>query len=118
MHAADAVRTIRAGANEPPHLRSRRRVHPRPLQQPAIAISIIQLGGQTMALKRLLRMSPFPRCPLLGVLAFALVPLTAAAQGVVYSGADGPGKGKHVVLISGDEEYRSEETLPQLGKIL
>jgi type 1 glutamine amidotransferase len=33
-------------------------------------------------------------------------------------GGDGPGKGKHVVLISGDEEYRSEETLPQLAKIL
>lgn len=29
-----------------------------------------------------------------------------------------PGLGKHVVLISGDEEYRSEEALPQLGKIL
>ena len=37
---------------------------------------------------------------------------------VVYDGFDGPGKGKHVVLISGDEEYRSEEALPQLGKIL
>ncbi len=33
-------------------------------------------------------------------------------------GKDGPGKGKHIVLISGDEEYRSEETLPQLAKIL
>ncbi len=28
------------------------------------------------------------------------------------------GKGKHIVLISGDEEYRSEEALPQLAKIL
>ncbi len=37
---------------------------------------------------------------------------------VVYDGQDGPGKGKHIVLVSGDEEYRSEETLPQLGKIL
>src|SRR5262245_65661752 len=37
---------------------------------------------------------------------------------VVYDGFDGPGKGKHVVLVSGDEEYRSEESLPQLGKIL
>jgi len=37
---------------------------------------------------------------------------------VVYDGFDGPGKGKHVVLIAGDEEYRSEEALPQLGKIL
>ncbi len=37
---------------------------------------------------------------------------------VVYDGFDGPGKGKHIVLVSGDEEYRSEEGLPQLGKIL
>ncbi len=42
----------------------------------------------------------------------------AADPWVVYEGGDGPGKGKHVVLISGDEEYRSEETLPQLAKIL
>src|SRR5436305_11706325 len=46
---------------------------------------------------------------------FAL-PLFAA--GVVYEGGDGPGRGKHIVLVSGDEEYRSEESLPQLGKIL
>jgi type 1 glutamine amidotransferase len=39
-------------------------------------------------------------------------------QWVVYQGTDGPGKGKHVVLVGGDEEYRSEESLPQLGKIL
>src|SRR5271155_3090247 len=45
-------------------------------------------------------------------------PAVAAAPWVVYEGSDGPGKGKHAVLISGDEEYRSEETLPQLGKIL
>jgi len=37
---------------------------------------------------------------------------------VVYDGFDGAGKGKRVVLISGDEEYRSEQALPQLGKIL
>jgi len=37
---------------------------------------------------------------------------------VVYEGGDGPGKGKHIVLVSGDDEYRSEEALPQLGKIL
>ncbi len=29
-----------------------------------------------------------------------------------------PGKGKKIVLISGDEEYRSEESMPMLGKIL
>jgi type 1 glutamine amidotransferase len=37
---------------------------------------------------------------------------------LVFDGGEGPGKGKHVVLLSGDEEYRSEETMPQLGKIL
>jgi hypothetical protein len=37
---------------------------------------------------------------------------------VVYEGKDGPGKGKHIVLVSGDEEYRSEEALPQLAQIL
>jgi hypothetical protein len=49
-----------------------------------------------------------------------LTALTARADQpwVVYEGGDGPGRGKKVVLISGDEEYRSEEGLPQLGKIL
>ena len=42
----------------------------------------------------------------------------APDQWVVYDGFDGPGKGKHIVIVSGDEEYRSEEALPQLGKIL
>ena len=35
-----------------------------------------------------------------------------------YEGKDGPGKGKHIVLIAGDDEYRSEQTMPMLGKIL
>ncbi|MEO0413403.1 MAG: ThuA domain-containing protein [Verrucomicrobiota bacterium] len=34
------------------------------------------------------------------------------------AGTEGPGKGVKVVLISGDEEYRSEESMPMLGKIL
>jgi type 1 glutamine amidotransferase len=37
---------------------------------------------------------------------------------ISFPGGDGPGKGKHVVLVGGDEEYRSEEGLPQLAKIL
>ena len=37
---------------------------------------------------------------------------------VVYEGGDGAGRGKHVVLIAGDEEYRSEEALPMLARIL
>ncbi|MDA8744273.1 ThuA domain-containing protein [Rubripirellula amarantea] len=35
-----------------------------------------------------------------------------------FPGGDGPGAGKHIVLVSGDHEYRSEEAFPQLGKIL
>ena len=55
-------------------------------------------------------------------LAFALLLTVTSAsaedQWVVYPGGEGPGAGKHIVLVSGDEEYRSEEGLPQLGKIL
>lgn len=35
-----------------------------------------------------------------------------------FEGTEGPGKGKHIVLISGDDEYRSEEAMPMLGKLL
>lgn len=31
---------------------------------------------------------------------------------------DAPGRGRHIVFVSGDEEYRSEEALPQLAAIL
>jgi hypothetical protein len=44
--------------------------------------------------------------------------LAAEETFVKYEGVKGPGQGKHIVLVSGDEEYRSEEALPQLGKIL
>lgn len=37
---------------------------------------------------------------------------------VSYPGGKGAGEGKHIVLIAGDEEYRSEEAMPMLGKIL
>jgi hypothetical protein len=40
------------------------------------------------------------------------------APWVFYEGTTGPGLGRHIVLISGDEEYRSEEALPMLGRIL
>jgi hypothetical protein len=47
-----------------------------------------------------------------------VVAATAGERWVDYKGHDGPGHGKKIVLISGDEEYRSEEALPQLAKIL
>ncbi len=37
---------------------------------------------------------------------------------VVYKGDKGPGKGKNIVFIATDHEYRSEETLPALARIL
>jgi type 1 glutamine amidotransferase len=55
-------------------------------------------------------------------LAFALAALIPsfgfAEDWISYEGKDGPGKGKHILFLSGDEEYRSEEALPMLAKIL
>ncbi len=44
-------------------------------------------------------------------------PCLSAGDHVVYLPA-GEAKDKHIVLLAGDEEYRSEEALPMLGKIL
>ncbi|MGB8854159.1 MAG: HEAT repeat domain-containing protein [Pirellulales bacterium] len=48
----------------------------------------------------------------------AVAKITDKLPWLVFTGGAGPGKGKHVVLVSGDEEYRSEEALTQLAKIL
>jgi hypothetical protein len=37
---------------------------------------------------------------------------------ITFEGRGGPGAGKHIVFVTGDEEYRSEEALPMLAKIL
>ena len=55
---------------------------------------------------------------LIPLLQFILSATASARDWVVYEGGSGPGKGKHIVLLSGDEEYRSEEGLPMLAKIL
>src|SRR3974390_2085035 len=49
---------------------------------------------------------------------FALTGWMHAADGVVYQGKAGAGQGKHVVFLAGDEEYRSEEGLTMLARIL
>ncbi len=55
---------------------------------------------------------------------FVMMSTTAAAQSgatqkwVRYEGNTGPGVGKHIVFVTGDEEYRSEEAMPMLAKIL
>ncbi|MEC7777231.1 MAG: hypothetical protein VYC32_14135, partial [Planctomycetota bacterium] len=42
----------------------------------------------------------------------------SAEAPLVYEGDSGPGKGKHLVFVASDHEYRSEETLPALARIL
>jgi len=45
-------------------------------------------------------------------------PVPESPLWLTYSGEQGPGKGKHIVLIAADQEYRSEHALPMLAKIL
>jgi len=54
---------------------------------------------------------------LIGSLAMQAAP-PPASDSVTYAGKGGPGAGRHVVFLTGDEEYRSEEGLPMLAKIL
>jgi hypothetical protein len=49
---------------------------------------------------------------------FTLLTSFGAEPPLVYEGVQGPGKGKHIVFLAGDEEYRSEEALPMMAKIL
>ena len=43
---------------------------------------------------------------------------SAQAKPLVYEGGEGVGKGKHIVFLANDHEYRSEQTCPLLAKIL
>jgi len=49
---------------------------------------------------------------------FSLAAQAADNPWVVFEGDQGPGKGKHVVFVLGDDEYKSEECMPQLAQIL
>ena len=59
---------------------------------------------------------------LLAFTPFFLVSLWVGAQPgqsyLQFPGGPGPGQGKHIVLVAGDDEYRSEESMPMLAKIL
>src|SRR6185369_10555939 len=68
----------------------------------------IQSASPMITITRLLSLAGF----------LAMLASVAGADYVTYQGKAGPGAGKHVVFLSGDEEYRSEEALPQLAKIL
>lgn len=45
-------------------------------------------------------------------------PVPTGESWLTYSGHDGPGAGKHVVLIAAEQEYRCEQAMPMLAKVL
>src|SRR5438093_4456552 len=56
---------------------------------------------------------------LIALIAGGLALSTVASDtSVSYPAKSGPGRGRHVVFLTGDEEYRGEEGLPMLAKIL
>jgi len=55
---------------------------------------------------------------IIGYILIAMALNAQKSEWVEYKGITGAGQGKHIVFISGDEEYRSEEALPMLAKIL
>ncbi len=48
----------------------------------------------------------------------AVVHADDSQQWLTYAGGEGPGKGKRIVLIAADQEYRSEQSMPMMAKIL
>jgi hypothetical protein len=55
---------------------------------------------------------------LIGAMAVLAAVGLAPAAPLVYEGSEGPGKDKHIVFIASDHEYKSEEALPALARIL
>ena len=45
-------------------------------------------------------------------------PVPENPKWLTHTGEKGPGKGKHIVLITADQEYRSEQSLPMMAKVL
>jgi putative membrane-bound dehydrogenase-like protein len=52
------------------------------------------------------------------LLVLSTIPTAQANGPLTFEGTQGPGKGKHIVFLAGDHEYRSEESLPELARIL
>ena len=45
-------------------------------------------------------------------------PVPTSPLWMTYPGGPGPGHGEHVILVAADQEYRSEQVMPMLAKIL
>lgn len=54
----------------------------------------------------------------LSLAAFTTIAFAEDKLWIDYAGKEGPAKGKRVVLLAGDEEYRSEEAMPMLARLL
>lgn len=66
-----------------------------------------------------MRKSIISALTLLSTLAGAMAhPVPESPKWLTYPGEDGPGKGKHIVLIAADQEYRSEQAMPMMAKVL
>ena len=68
-------------------------------------------------------------CSILSIFAMSMLIQPASAQDhkhpvpespkwLTYKGGEGPGKGKHIVLITAEQEYRSEQSMPMMAGIL
>lgn len=58
------------------------------------------------------------KIPVLSLLLIMFSGSMAVANPVKYEGSKEAAKGKHIVLVASDHEYRGEETLPALARIL
>jgi len=56
--------------------------------------------------------------PLLSECAEQTHPVPEDPRWLTYKGENGPGKGKHIVLIAADQEYRSEQSMPMMAALL
>jgi len=76
---------------------------------------------ETLLLEKENVMSAIKGLPLrvLMLVFLGLAGTASAEEGTItYEPGDGAGQGKHIVLVCGDWEYRCEESLPMLAKIL
>jgi type 1 glutamine amidotransferase len=82
-------------------------------------LSLIGLKPKEQAMRRLFQTTlPPVSATIVMTLLLGIAKLNADDAWIVLEGKEGAGKGKHIVLVSGDEEYRSEELIPHLAKIL
>jgi hypothetical protein len=76
------------------------------------------LGNSVTVVKSVVRILSNLLCSMAIFSGFGVASAEEEAQWLTYSGGDGPGKGKRIVLIAADQEYRSEQSMPMMAKIL